>query len=113
MSTNRTPVIRIINQPSAGIAALTKAQILELVQDETLGGTQADVNSLQTGDQVHVTPSDLAAAVIDPAHSGIANTLVRVFIVTEIASNDPLATLPRRHALIEVANAVAADACFW
>jgi hypothetical protein len=104
MATNQTIQIRQIFQPQASINALTQTQVLELIQDETLGGATADVNLLQVGDIITISPSDVAQPTIAAAAGNIVppagQRVCRVFVVVGLAG---LATTPAsRHVLIEL-----------
>lgn len=107
MATNQRQNIRTLHRPAADIVGLTQAQILQLIQSETVAGAQADVTGLQVGDIITVTPSDVGAPIED-AHNYIVappgQNVARVFIVAD-AQGVPAApgVAPViRHLLIEI-----------
>lgn len=114
MATNQRQNIRQIRRPQASIAGLTQTQILQLIQSETTAGTEADVGGLQVGDMVVVTPSDVPALTIAPAHgqitAGQGEVVARVFFVTAIFNDVPATVPANRHVLTEL---LVAPAAFW
>ena len=106
MATNQRQAVRRLSAATAAIPGLTTTQILELIQDETLGGTQADVGLLQIGDIIYVSPNDIAQGTIDNPHDAIAPAqglpICRVFLVVDFSGAGGTTTPAARHALIEL-----------
>lgn len=104
MATNKTPCIRTIHRPIAGIPALSATEILQLIRSETTAGAEADVGELAIGDIILITPNDLPKADIEKAHftivPGQGQVAGRAFIVADVAG---LSTAPaQRHLLLEI-----------